>query len=87
MRYLFSQDALEEYQDWLETDKKAYKRIKLLLKDIARNPYDGLGKPERLSGDKSEFYSRRINKKDRLVYKIEGDICEVYQCKNHYGDK
>ena len=57
-----------------------------LLKDIDRNGYEGIGKPERLSGDLSSYWSRRIDDVNRLVYRIENDLIEVYQCKGHYDD-
>ncbi|GAB1409023.1 Txe/YoeB family addiction module toxin [Desulfovibrionales bacterium] len=66
-------------------DRKAHQYI-TLLKDIVRNhPFDGLGKPEPLKGNLSGFWSRRIDGYNRLVYRIEGDVCQVIQCKGHYG--
>ena len=63
------------------------KRILSLLKDIERNGYSGIGKPERLSGDLSAYWSRRIDDANRIVYRIEGDKIIIVQCGSHYRDK
>ena len=62
------------------------KRINMLLKDIERGNYDGIGKPEPLKGDMSGFWSRRIDDVNRLVYRIRGDVMEIVSCKGHYED-
>ena len=79
--------AWEQYLYWQEQDKKTLKKINKLLEDIERNGNSGLGHPEQLSGNLSGYWSREIDKKNRLVYKIEGDFIKIYQCKNHYDDK
>ena len=63
------------------------KKINNLLKDIERNGNVGLGKPEPLKGDFSGYWSREIDEKNRLIYKIEENIIKIIQCKNHYNDK
>jgi len=82
----FADRVWEDYQHWIETDKKILKRINLLLADIKRNPNDanGLGKPERLKGDFHGFFSRRITSEHRLVYTIVGEQIVVAQCRYHY---
>lgn len=82
----FSERAFEEYLYWQAQDKKILKRINALLKDIARSPFDGIGKPEGLKENLSGYWSRRIDDTHRLVYRIENDLIEVYQCKGHYDD-
>ena len=67
--------------------KKTLKRILHLLKDIDRNKYDGIGKPEHLLGDLSSYWSRLIDDCNRLVYRIENDTIMIVQCGFHYGDK
>ena len=79
----FTEQAFGEYLEW-QKDKATLKRINLLLKDIMRTPYDGIGKPEPLKFDEAGNWSRRINEKDRLVYRIENDRILVLQCKGHY---
>ena len=83
----FSDEAWEDYTYWETQDKRTLKRILKLIDDIDRNGYDGIGKPERLSGDLSEYCSRRIDDKNRIVYRIVGDVIEIIQCGSHYRDK
>jgi len=86
MRKIFSESAWADYVYWQETDKKILKRINQLLKDVDRNKFEGLGKPEPLKGNYSGWWSRRIDDGHRLVYRIKDDIIEVYQCKGHYDN-
>lgn len=83
----FAEDAWEEYLYWQMQDKKTLKKINSLLKNIQRDPFSGEGKPEPLRGESSGNWSRRINEKDRLVYRFENDVITVLQCKGHYDDK
>ena len=87
IKITFTEEAFEEYIFWQTQDKKTLKKINSLLKDIVRNPFEGIGKPEELKGEYSGFWSRRIDEKNRIVYKIEKEVIEVYQCKGHYEDK
>lgn len=83
----FTDAAWEDFEYWLKQDKKTFKRIQQLLRDIDRNGYEGIGKPERLSGDLSAYWSRRIDHANRLVYRIENDTIKIVQCGSHYRDK
>ena len=65
-------------------DKKALKRINQLVKDISRNPLEGIGKPEPLKGKLTGFWSRRIDEEHRLVYIVEDDIVVLISCRGHY---
>lgn len=87
MRILWNDKAWEDYLYWQTQDKKTLKRINSLIKDIQRNGYNCKGKPERLSGDLSEYWSVRINEKDRIVFRIADNNLEIYQCKTHYNQK
>lgn len=82
----FADNAWEDYQYWVQNDKKILKRINLLLQDIKRNPEDsdGLGKPERLKENFQGYFSRRITAEHRLVYKIVDELIIVAQCRFHY---
>ncbi len=82
----FADRSWEDYQYWITNDKKIFKRINLLIKDIQRNPLDqhGLGKPEKLKESFSGYYSRRITAEHRLVYKILDDLIIIAQCRFHY---
>ena len=84
MPFQFSSQAWEEYLYWQGEDKKIVKRINDLLQDIIRGGYAGIGKPEPLKGNLSGYWSRRIDDKNRLVYKLEGETCIILQCKGHY---
>ena len=86
MNKSFSDYAWEDYCYWQTQDKKTLKRINLLLKDIERNKYDGIGKPEPLTGDLSGYWSRRIDDYNRIVYKIVGDTILIAQCGSHYRE-
>ncbi len=84
---VWSDDAWQDYLYWQTQDKKTLKRINMLIKDIDRNGYEGIGKPEPLGENFSGFWSRRIDDKHRLVYRIKQDRLEIAQCRTHYGDK
>ena len=81
----FSKRAWAEYLEWQSEDKKTLKRINALLKDIDRNNFEGIGKPEPLK-NYDGCWSRRIDEKNRVVYKIENDSIMILQCKGHYDD-
>lgn len=83
----WSNDAWEEFLYWQENDKQVFKRIIELIKDIDKNGYSGIGKPEKLKGDLANYYSRRIDKKNRIVYKIQDGKILTAQCGSHYKDK
>lgn len=84
MMISFEESAFEDFNHWSVLDKKLYQRIITLIKDIARNPYQGLGKPEALKHDLQGYWSRRIDDEHRLVYKIENDCLIIIACKYHY---
>lgn len=86
MNKLFTDNGWKDYVYWETEDKKTLKRINKLIDDINRNGNEGIGKPEPLSGDLAGFWSRRINDKDRLIYKIEGDDICILACRYHYDD-
>ena len=84
MKLIFSEHAWEDYLFWQDTDKKTLKRINLLIKDIQRHPFEGLGKPEPLRHGLSGYWSRRITDEHRIVYKIENDALHLAQLRYHY---
>lgn len=87
MRKNWSDDAWEDYLFWQKGDKKVLKRINSLLKDIDRNGYNCLGKPEPLTGDLAGYWSVRIDAKNRIVFRIRDNIIDIAQCGSHYRDK
>lgn len=87
MTKVWDEDAWDDYVYWHTGDRKNLKRIYQLIKDIERNGNDGIGKPEPLKGDLSGFWSREIDQKNRLVYRIVETEIQIIQYKTHYGDK
>ena len=85
MNLVFSPQAWEDYQHWVQTDRKLVKRINELIKDAARNPYSGIGKPEPLRHALSGFWSRRISDEHRMVYRVAGKNLELAQLRFHYA--
>lgn len=83
----FSEEAWDDYVWWQSQNKKTLKRINKLIDDIDANGNMGLGKPEMLMFDLSGWWSRRIDEKNRLVYRIEGDTIQIASCRYHYDDK
>jgi len=84
MKYVFVEESWEDYLYWQKIDKKIQKRINTLLKDISRNPYDGLGKPEPLKHNYRGFWSRRIDGEHRLIYQVKNDELRIVKCRYHY---
>ncbi len=84
MNLTWTDESWEEYTFWQNEDKKVVKKINNLLKDIQRDPYDGLGKPERLKYELSGCWSRRITDEHRLVYEVTVYSIIIISCKYHY---
>lgn len=85
MLITWDSEAWFDYVEWQSQDRQKVRRINMLVKDIMRNGVlEGIGKPEALKYDLSGWYSRRIDEKNRLVYKINGDTLKIAQCKEHY---
>jgi toxin YoeB len=84
LKLLFSENAWEDYLFWQRTDKKILQRINTLLKEIKRNPFEGIGKPEPLKQALSGYWSRRINEEHRIVYKVASDAIFIAQLRYHY---
>ena len=86
MNKRFTDNGWADYVFWETEDRKTLRKINRLIDDISRNGNSGIGKPEPLIGDLSGFWSRRINEKDRLVYRINGNDIEILSCRFHYDD-
>jgi len=80
----WAEKAWEDYLYWQQTDKKTLKRINTLIKDIKRQAFEGLGDPEPLKHNWSGYWSRRIDREHRLVYKVTDEAIIVVQCRYHY---
>ena len=87
MRKIWHDEAWEDYIYWQTQDKKTLKKINNLLKSIDRNKYECEGDPEPLKGDLSGFWSVKIDQKNRIVFRINGEEIEILQCRSHYRDK
>ena len=81
---MWAEHAWNDYLYWQEVDKKKVKRINELIKDIKRSPFEGLGDPEPLKYSWSSYWSRRIDKEHRLVYKVDESGLSLAQCRFHY---
>ena len=86
MSKIWADTAWEDYIYWQEQDRKTLKRINSLLKDIERNSFSGIGKPEPLKHERQGYWSRRIDDTNRLIYRIMGGHIEIVQCRAHYDD-
>ena len=86
MRLLWDDRAWEDYVYWQTQDKKTLKRINAIVRDIQRDRYDGIGKPEPLKGNLSGWWSRRIDEENRVVYKEKKDTIIIASCRGHYDE-
>lgn len=88
MKLVFTENAWQDYQHWVDIDHKVLVRLNDLIKMAMRDPFRGPGKPEPLKGDLKGFWSRRITKEDRFVYRVAGkgdeQRLEIVQCRFHY---
>jgi toxin YoeB len=80
----FSPRAWADYQYWQQTDAKLLERINELLRDVVRNPFTGIGKPEPLKHEFKGYWSRRIDQKHRLIYRPAEGAIFIAQCRFHY---
>lgn len=89
MTFEFTENGWEDFEYWMDHDVEVVEKIRALLKDIRRSPFQGIGKPEPLKYDLKGYWSRRITGEHLLVYKIEGkkgedQKCFLLQCRFHY---
>ena len=84
MKYIFVDESWDDYLYWQKTNQKYVKKINELLKDISRQPYSGIGKPEPLKFQYTGYWSRRIDGEHRLIYKVKDDEILIAKCRFHY---
>ena len=84
MNLQWTPDGWADYVYWQTEDRKTLRRINKLIKDMLRTPFQGIGKPEPLRYDLSEYWSRRIDDANRIVYTVKGDVLIIVQCSTHY---
>jgi toxin YoeB len=80
----WTREAWQDYVYWQSQDRKALKRINILISDAMRTPFSGIGKPEALRENLSGFWSRRIDDTNRLVYAVDADHLTIISCRYHY---
>ena len=84
MNIRFLDQTWDDYIHWQENDRAMLRRINRLIRDIDRDPYDGIGKPEALQHELAGYWSRRIDHEHRFVYRMDAETIVVVQCRNHY---
>ena len=84
MKKIWFDKAWDDYIFWQTQDRSTLKRVNEIIKNTERDPFHGLGKPEPLKGELSGFWSRRIDDKNRLVYRVSQDTLEILSCRGHY---
>ncbi|HRO11311.1 Txe/YoeB family addiction module toxin [Amaricoccus sp.] len=84
MRLVFDPAGWDDYLHWQATDKTMLRKLNRLIEECLRHPFGGTGKPEPLRGDLAGFWSRRIDREHRLVYRAAASAIEVVQCRYHY---
>jgi len=84
MNLQWTPDGWADYVYWQTEDRKTLRRINKLIKDMLRTPFQGIGKPEPLRYDLSEYWSRRIDDANRIVYAVKEDVLIIVQCRTHY---
>lgn len=84
MKVVFLSTAFDQYVHWQGRDRKSLTKLNRLIEECRRHPYEGTGKPEPLKNDYSGWWSRRIDRENRLVYRVEGDSLIIIQCRYHY---
>ena len=84
MKIIWSEESWNDFEWWFDQDKKMVKRIRKLIKDIKRHPFEGMGKPEPLKGELSGLWSRRISQEHRLVYYVEKNKLNIVAARFHY---
>ena len=85
-KIIFEPGAFEDLNTWVEVDRKVFKRLYNLITETARDPFQGIGKPEPLKANYKGCWSRRITDEHRLVYRISENMIEIISCRGHYQD-
>ena len=83
-RLAWTPEAWADYVYWQSQDRKTLKRINVLIADLLRTPFEGIGKPEALRENLSGFWSRRIDQANRLVYAVDTEQITIISCRYHY---
>lgn len=81
----FTETGWSDFEYWIDTDKSKAKKIRALIKESLRTPFEGTGKPEPLKNQLSGYWSRRIDQEHRLIYSYEDEVLTIISCRYHYG--
>jgi toxin YoeB len=84
MNLTFYPTGWEDYLHWQATGKATLRKVNALIKECLRHPFEGTGKPEPLKGDLSGFWSRRVDREHRLIYRVTARSVDIAQCRYHY---
>lgn len=84
MNLTFTERAWAHYCYWQDADKATLRKVNALIRECLRHPFEGTGKPEPLRGDLAGYWSRRIDREHRLVYRVTPTALEIVQCRYHY---
>jgi toxin YoeB len=84
VKLVFADAAWEDYLYWQKQDRRIVERINKLIDETRREPFAGIGKPERLKHALAGFWSRRITDEHRMVYRVEGEALLIAQLRFHY---
>ncbi|MEE8399513.1 MAG: Txe/YoeB family addiction module toxin [Desulfobacterales bacterium] len=84
MKLKWAEQAWEDYLHWQETDKKILRRVNRIIMETMRNPFEGIGDPEPLRHNWKGYWSRRINREHRFVYRVKQEELLIAQCRYHY---
>jgi toxin YoeB len=82
--FLFTPIAFEQYNEWQTENKQVFSKLKKLIKECARTPFEGTGNPEALKHEYAGYWSRRITNEHRLIYRVESTFIKIIACKFHY---
>jgi toxin YoeB len=82
--FLFTPIAFEQYNEWQIENKQVFNKLKKIIKEVAKTPFEAIGKPEALKHNYAGYWSRRITEEHRLVYKVEESFVKLISCKYHY---
>jgi toxin YoeB len=80
----FAARGWTHYLYWQEKDRATLQKLNRLIEECRRHPFEGTGKPEPLKGDLAGFWSRRIDREHRMVYRVTSTAIEIVQCRYHY---
>lgn len=81
---LWTPEAWADFESWLDENPEMIPRIRIMIKETARAPFSGIGKPEPLKHNLTGFWSRRITQSDRMVYAVKDDRLAIIALRYHY---